>query len=595
MVKIRLCALTARVQSITAALIPPLLLLGTLLTAALTPSMLLAAPSASVTAELSARSGTLDDVLTWAIIAHETSDVAPPTIEETADFEIRYRGPQSSVQIINGDIQRELRFIYHLVPRREGRLLTPHASVTAAGKTYEVAPLEVEISKGTTRDDKKIDGVAVEQSVDKNSVYIGQQLTNTIEILTDRQLVEPQFGDLTFDGFRHLDIGEDQRTTRLVRGRPMTVITLKKALYPIRTGELTIASRELRAKMRVSGSNRSGFQFDFSDPFGSGLFDDFFGGGALREIRVSSDPLSISVKPLPPKPDGLSSWGALDTLVGHTGIYLKISTDPLAFGESRAMTIEVTSEGNIAPVTSIPFPPSPGYKIYQDPPETRVYDSDGTIVTRKNFKASLVPLVGGPIRIPPVALSYFDPTTGEYKTTRSNGIEIEVTGGPQPTPTAAGGAPEISVDPNLDGATERYEPLGLVERLGRHVSLPLALLIATIVVVLLALVRIGAKRRGVTAESSRLWGAVERSTSPEELRSALLRAMSHDLEIVGPESRHGIGDEIKRRHLPSDLDFAFQTVCDNVDRALYSGDKDSPSLDSIRSAALSLRSALPRR
>lgn len=554
-----------------------------------------AAPATNVTAELSAKIGTLGDTFTWAIIAHETSDVTPPIVEAGADFEVRYRGPQSSVQIQNGAVRRELRFVYHLIPRREGKLITPRATVTVMGKTYDVAPLEVEIAKSAPGAPQQIDGVSVFQSVDKTTVYLGQQLTNTIEIRTARQLIEPQFGDLTFDGFRHLDLGDDQRSTRIVQGRPMTVITLKKALYPIRAGELAISARELRAKMRVSESRRGGFPFDFSDPFGSGIFDDFFGGGALREVRVSSEPLAVTVKALPPKPPGLSHWPSLDTLVGHTGINLTMSTDPLQFGETRPMTIELTSEGNIAPVTSIPFPPSPAYKIYQDPPETKVYDSEGTVVTRKNFKASLVPVAGGRIEIPPLALSYFDPTTGQYKTTRSNGFVVDVMGGPPPTPVVRKHAPPTLAEPDGGTVTERYEELGALERLSRQVSLPLALLVSTVVAVVLLIARARGLRRKEIAQSERLWRSVELASSATELRSAFLAALAHELGLPPTESAHAIGAEIRKRHLSSDLDFAFSHMCDNLERALYGGGNAPPSLDSLRTAAQALRAAIPRR
>ncbi|MFM1846955.1 MAG: hypothetical protein RL417_429, partial [Pseudomonadota bacterium] len=191
----------------------------------------LGAPSPRVTAELSTRRGTTEDVLTWSIIAHETSDVPPPSIGDSPDFEVRYRGPQSSVQIINGVVSRELRYVYNLIPQRDGKLRTPPATVVAAGQTFDVAPLEVEITKpDRTAHRGGSHGVSVEQSVDRAEVYLGQQLTNTIEIFTTSQLIEPQFGDLTFDGFRHLDIGDDQRSTRFINGRQTTVITLKKAL-----------------------------------------------------------------------------------------------------------------------------------------------------------------------------------------------------------------------------------------------------------------------------------------------------------------------------------------------------------------------------
>lgn len=566
----------------------------TLFLIALLPSLGNTAPTPHVTAELSARRGTTADVFTWSIIAHDTSDVPVPTIGESPDFEVRYRGPQSSVQILNGEVHRQLRYVYHLIPRREGHLRTPHATVVAAGRTYDVAPLEVEIAPGGSASGKtEIHGVAVTQSVDRSTVFLGQQLTNTIEILTRTQLIEPQFGDLTFDGFRHLDIGDDQRSTRIVAGRPTTVITLKKALYPIRTGELVIPRRELRAKMRVQAPHRGGFPFDLSDPFGGGFFDEFFGGGALKEVSFSAEPITISVKPLPPASHQLATWGSHPPLVGHTGINIRLSSAPLAFGESRSFEVELTSEGNIAPIMTVPFENSSEYRIYQEPPETKVFDAEGTIVTRRTFKASLVPLKGGTMKLPPLQLSYFDPGAEVYKTTGSQEYVLEVVGGPRQSTTGPIPLPSPTEAPGLENQGF-YEPLGIGARIGRHISLSLALLIFTAVLMIGGLIYLHHWRAERERPREVAWGAVKTAAGIEALRRNLRRALALELSLDGDSSVKELRAELARRHASPDTDFAVQTLFDALDAISYGGSGSGEALGGLRERALALRRAIPR-
>ena len=57
-----------------------------------------------------------------------------------------------------------------------------------------------------------------------------------------------------------------------------------------------------------------------------------------------------------------------------------------------------------------------GFKIYDDKPTSNVEATGESVHGSKVFKKALVPTAAGDVRLPGVALTYFDPTAGSYHT-----------------------------------------------------------------------------------------------------------------------------------------------------------------------------------
>lgn len=556
--------------------------------AALTP------PDSPVRAQVSSDTTTLDAPLEWSIVVSGDEGSELPQVEPSNDFTVDFHGHATSLQFVNGRFRREFQFRYRLTPRREGALATPRATVTVQGRAYEVASLAVTVkpASGGARPEERAAWVA--QTIDSPTAFVGEQLINTIEIVTSRQLFEAQFGDLTYAGFRHIDVGDEQRSTRLVNGVPHTVITLTKALFPLKAGDLTIPSRVLRAKVRVPRrSQGSNWPFGGIDPFGDDLLGDFFGGGELRTVELRTDALGIVVKPLPPLPAGSAVWGSGGPIVGHTGINVQTTETAVQFGDAVSLTVKVVSEGNISLIETLPFTPSPDYKVYQDPPRTEVIDSGGTVITEKSFRVSIVPQRGGAVVVPPLALTYFDPVAEVYKTAASLPVGLEVAGGPTPEPERPED-PRTTPTAEVPGEpSDRYTPLGFVDRLAATISPAFLLFIGA---TLAACAIVGAVARGAYRRRRSLasaWAEVAHSRAPEELRRALRNALCVEYGLTPDASVRDILGALARSGASGATEFAVTTVFDSIDRALYSGHVP-PDFGRLRADAVALRGVLPR-
>ena len=66
------------------------------------------------------------------------------------------------------------------------------------------------------------------------------------------------------------------------------------------------------------------------------------------------------------------------------------------------------------------------FKIYPDQPKTKVGLKGGSLAGEKTFKFALVPLKSGPVKLPPVSLSWFDPKQKKYRTARTKPVSLTV-------------------------------------------------------------------------------------------------------------------------------------------------------------------------
>src|SRR5207302_4351052 len=129
------------------------------------------------------------------------------------------------------------------------------------------------------------------------------------------RLIEPP--EITGQGFTAQKLQQSGQGSETINGRPYDVVTYKTAIAAARAGKFEIGPVKAKAQVivprrRSAPRSRSPFDlFDqddpFSDPFFSNPFAQF---GERRDISISSDPVVLEVKPLPPN-DPPSFAGAI--------------------------------------------------------------------------------------------------------------------------------------------------------------------------------------------------------------------------------------------------------------------------------------------
>lgn len=355
-------------------------------------------------------------------------------LPELTDFDV-LMGPStstsSSFSIVNGVSSQSVNYGYLFVLRakKAGKFSINPASITVNGTQYNSNSLTIEVVKGSAKPSgggndepaAKIGNVPksdlfVRVILDRRSLYKGDHLLASIKIYSKVNL--NGFEDISlpnYEGFWAQDVELPQQISlqrETLNGEIYNVGTLKKTiLFPQQTGNITIGSVKIdcivQQRVKRSGS----------------FFDDFFDSFANVKATVVSDPVNVTVNPLPSPPANFS--GA----VGRFDLRSSISTTSLKENDPITLKLDVSGKGNIKLINPPKMQLPPDFETY-DPKTTSNFNATAEGVNGSvNFEYLFLPRNAGDYTIPPVDFIYFDPSAGRYVTKSTQAYKIHVARG----------------------------------------------------------------------------------------------------------------------------------------------------------------------
>ena len=497
-------------------------------------------------------------------------------------------GPRTAISIVNGVMSSRISYVYQLTPRREGDLRTPKVTVTVDGKTLSVIPTSVPVGAGHGQQDGQHvdqgDLLFLRQTISPTTVYEGQQVVHTLSVYTRVDLNDLNLEEPTNDGVWQESLADNQRGMRHVNDVEYTTVEALKALFPLRSGTITLPSRKLKAKIPDERSrHNAGFSMD---PFSDDFFQQFFDRVEFKPVTVTSNELTLQVKPLPPMTAEEKKNAPPVAIVGPTSIRADYPLEAINTGETKTISIEVTSEGNLNTLKTIPLEVPSRFKVYEERPEVRTDRRSGKLMTHKTFKYSILALSPGLARIPGAKLTFFDPSKNAYEFATTSDIAFPVRGqdlsatNQQPAqaahsqggtePSTAQAVPTMGplpIAPPLE-----YEEPTLVERLSRYVSVQFALLVLAAVCGVGCIALFAAQKKPSEGRAETSTSSLNDIATMKDLEAFVRQVISSKLSQVSESSTM---DELRARvakALPDkNLALAISSLLDDIEVFNYGG------------------------
>ncbi|MCY3927889.1 MAG: BatD family protein [Acidobacteria bacterium] len=341
----------------------------------------------------------------------------PPRLPELPDFRVVSRGQQRSTQIDNLSVSHSTSYNYLLIPTRAGTFDVGAATAVIDGVEVTSQPFRIEVAAAEDHSDERDRDLFVTANVSTDRPWQGQQVIYTWRFYSRVPVGQGSIESMEFGNDVVVeDLGEVRQFQATIEGVGYSVNEVRKALFPQRSGELTLPQTQLRVEVQVEQARRPSRRRSIFDDF-----DDLLGGGGRWVTKyLLTEPLTLNVRPLPPAPQG---WNGL---VGDFDIRAQLSRRELQVGQSATLEVQVGGTGNVQLLSEPGFPELPTFKIYPDQPDANIDRSGRRLTGRKVFRRALVPLVAGPLEIPPIDLVYFDPELGEYATRSTDRIDLDV-------------------------------------------------------------------------------------------------------------------------------------------------------------------------
>lgn len=363
------------------------------------------------------------------------SKVKDPKLPDFADFRI-ISGPNesSTFQYINGKYSYIKTWTFALKPLRTGALQIGSAEIIHKRETYRTDPITLQVGGQTAPLDKNAESAAplpdvgkeppelfVTVVVDKAKLFQNEQVILTYTIYTRVSVSAYEISKLpSTPGFWTEEFQLSQQPSvqdAVIKGRHYRKAVIRKvALFPTRSGELTVDPLEVTCQVQVQQR-----QSRRRDPFDI-LFDSPFNRYRTEERFIETVQLALNVMPLPEegKPDDFS--GA----VGDFNLEVSLDHQQVKANEALTMTARFSGTGNIKLLPEPNFVVPPDFEGYEPKESSKLNKSGQRIVGSKSFEYVLIPRVAGMSKLPPVTFSYFDPASSTYKSLIEGGFEITV-------------------------------------------------------------------------------------------------------------------------------------------------------------------------
>ncbi|MCY3970703.1 MAG: BatD family protein, partial [Acidobacteria bacterium] len=324
----------------------------------------------------------------------------PPRLPELPDFRVVSRGQQRSTQIDNFSVSHSTSYNYLLIPTRAGTFDVGAATAVIDGVEVKSQPFRIEVTEAEDQGDERDRDLFVTANASTDQPWQGQQVIYTWRFYSRVPVGQGSIESMEFGNDVVVeDLGEVRQFQTTIDGVQYSVNEVRKALFPQRSGELTLPQTQLRVEVQVEQARRPSRRRSIFDDF-----DDLLGGGGRWVTKyLLTEPLTLDVRPLPPAPQG---WNGL---VGDFDIQAQLSRRELQVGQSATLEVQVGGTGNVHLLSEPGFPELPTFKIYPDQPDANIDRSGRRLTGRKVFRRALVPLVAGALDIPPIDLVYFDP------------------------------------------------------------------------------------------------------------------------------------------------------------------------------------------
>ena len=337
----------------------------------------------------------------------------------------------SSTQIVNFKMSRQFSLVFPIRPATRSPITIPAFDVPTDKGALRVAAANFTVGDATVGSSGlALDDIAAARfTLPKDTLWAGEVVPVSYTLTVVRRYFHSLAGGVEWQPAPFV-IEEwskpEQSPDVMLRGERRLVATQNTRGYFKSAGNFTLKPASQVANLVVGSS---GFGF-FTTP-------------TVEQRALTTEPLALTVKPLPPAPAGFS--GA----VGQFALVSKIVPTAPAVGEPVTWTLELTGTGNWPDIPGLPAREvSNDFSVVQPKSKRTMKDNalfEGTLAE----DVVLVPTKAGRYTLGPLCFTYFDTVSGTYKTITTEAVTLTVgPGGAAPAaPAATNGPVQFSLPP----------------------------------------------------------------------------------------------------------------------------------------------------
>lgn len=313
----------------------------------------------------------------------------------------------------------------------------PEYTLDYKGTTYSVNSTRLEVVKRSAEAAPSANELIFLKADLPESLYLGQSIQIQLKLYISEsvQLRGLNAYERRADGFTLSQKLPEETIERLetINGQRYRVVTWPLQLTPIRSGPQAI-DFQFTVSAQLPQNQQSGRDlYGRNSPFGSSLFDNFF--GQTEQFNIYTEPATIEVKSLPTEGKPSSFSGA----IGDFDMQVFADSNETTVGEPIMLSIKLSGTGNFDRISGPRFPEDANWRHYKPESSFEAKDDYG-LRGSKRFDYVFIPQNSGQLSLPGVRFGFFDPETKEYLELTSPPIEVTVA----PSKTQVSAPPSVN-------------------------------------------------------------------------------------------------------------------------------------------------------
>ena len=356
--------------------------------------------------------------------ANESPDDDPDFRSLDRDFSILNQSSGSSSSWINGKSTKTLQWSLTVIAKHAGNLIIP-----AVKFGHDVtSPLPVSVAEAVDNKASNNDeDIFLEVEATPKETQLQSQVLYTLRLytrvdLSQARLDEPELADAVIER-----LGDDSRFNTQVNGIDYSVTERKYAIFPQKSGKLTIKPLTLTAE--IITNNRPNF-------------NGFFNSQATKTKRIESKAITLEVKPAPSSFTG-KHWLSAQQLVLKQDWSGDIAQ--MKIGEPLTRTLTLLAKG--ATVSQLPelntTLSNNQLKAYPDQPVLQEQKKTDGVIAFREEKIALMLSKAGTYQLPAIQIPWFNTVSQK----------MEIAEIPETTLTALAGTQAEVISPQITPAS----------------------------------------------------------------------------------------------------------------------------------------------
>lgn len=370
----------------------------------------------------------IDESFQIIFTAAEAPDDDPDFAPLEEDFEVLNQSHNSSSSWINGKASKSIQWVINVMARQPGNLTIPAIKFGHdLSQTGSVKVLQAAANKNIDINED----LYIEVEATPGNPYVQSQVIYTMRLyvkvnLAQASLNEPEIADAVVE-----KLGEDSKYSTQVNGMEYSVVERRYAIFPQKSGALTIKPLTLTAEV-ITNSRPS--------------FNGFFNSQVTQTKHIKSKPITLDVKPALANFDG-PHWLAADELV----LKQEWSGDnqQIKVGEPLTRTLSLLAKGTtVGQLPELNTTKNDEHlKSYPDQPVLQEKKNTDGVVAFREEKIALILSKSGTYKLPAIKVPWFN--------TQSQKMEVAII--PETTITAIG-EPVSQPQGNVPSAQPKVNP-----------------------------------------------------------------------------------------------------------------------------------------